>query len=356
VTKRVANLNTAGVAFKRLSLPRPLRLSLGLVVSVALTFLGLLLVTFIIGRVVPIDPVLAIVGDRAPEHVVERVREELGLNRPLYEQFAIYVWNVLHGNLGESVLTANPVLDDIKRVFPATLELATVATFLGLLFGIPMGVFAAVNQGRWPDQVIRVVGLLGYSIPVFWLGLMGLLLFYRVADLVPGPGRLDYAFDDLVDPVTGVLLIDSAMAGEWEVFWNAASHLILPASILGYFSLAYISRMTRSFMLEQLGQEYITTARVKGVKEWRVICVHALGNVRVPLVTVVALSYANLLEGSVLTEIVFAWPGLGFYLTQSLLNADMNAVLGSTMVVGAVFIGINLLSDLLYKLLDPRAR
>ena len=348
--------NGAGKGLSGLSLPRPLRLALNLVVTVALTFLGLLFVTFLIGRVVPIDPVLAIVGDRAPEHVVERVRIELGLDLPLYQQFAIYVWDVLRGDLGNSVLTANPVLEDIKRVFPATLELATVATFLGVFLGVPMGVLAAVHRGRWPDQVIRVVGLFGYSIPVFWLGLMGLLLFYATLDWVPGPGRLDFVYDGLIDPVTGVMLIDAAMAGEWEIFWNAASHLVLPASILGYFSLAYVSRMTRSFMLEQLSQEYITTARVKGVKEWRVIWIHALGNVRVPLVTVIALSYANLLEGSVLTEIVFAWPGLGFYLTQSLLNADMNAVLGATMVVGAVFIGINLLSDVLYKVLDPRAR
>ncbi|MGD1876170.1 MAG: ABC transporter permease [Kiloniellaceae bacterium] len=333
-----------------------MRATVNVATSVALTFLGLLLVTFIIGRVVPIDPVLAIVGDHAQEHVMERVREELGLNRPLYEQFGIYVWNVLRGDLGVSVLTSNPVLEDIKRVFPATLELASVATLFGVLFGVPMGVLAGVYQGRWPDQVIRVVGLLGYSIPVFWIGLMGLLLFYAKLDWVPGPGRLDVFYDGLVDPVTGVLLIDSAMAGEWEIFWNAASHVVLPAAILGYFSLAYISRMTRSFMLEQLSQEYITTARVKGVSEWRVIWVHALGNVWVPLVTVIALSYANLLEGSVLTEIVFAWPGLGYYLTQSLLKADMNAVLGATMVVGAVFIGINILSDVLYKLLDPRAR
>jgi peptide/nickel transport system permease protein len=356
VTNQTDNLTRAGRGLFGFSLPSPLRTVVNLLFSVALTYFGLLLVTFIIGRVVPIDPVLAIVGDRAQEHVVERVREELGLNLPLYQQFAIYVWKVLQGDLGVSVLTANPVIEDIKRVFPATLELASVATLFGVSLGVPMGVLAGVFQGRWPDQVIRVVGLLGYSIPVFWLGLMGLLLFYAKLDWVPGPGRLDVFFDGLVDPVTGVILIDSALAGEWEIFWNAASHIVLPAAILGYFSLAYISRMTRSFMLEQLSQEYITTARVKGVAEWRVIWVHALGNVWVPLVTVIALSYANLLEGSVLTEIVFAWPGLGYYLTQSLLKADMNAVLGATMVVGAVFIGINLLSDLLYKLLDPRAR
>jgi peptide/nickel transport system permease protein len=241
-------------------------------------------------------------------------------------------------------------------VFPATLELATVATLIGVSIGIPAGVVAAVNQGKWQDQVVRVLGLVGYSIPVFWLGLMGLLLFYLRLDWVPGPGRLDVYFDGIVAPVTGVLLVDAALAGEWEIFRNAAGHLVLPASILGYFSIAYISRMTRSFMLQELSQEYIVTARVKGVAEWRVIWAHAFGNIRVPLVTVIALSYANLLEGSVLTETVFAWPGIGFYLTNSLLSADMNAVLGATIVIGAVFIGVNLLSDLLYRVLDPRAR
>ncbi len=339
--------------------PRPLRvlLKLGAIAaSVALTFLGLLFVTFLIGRVVPIDPVLAAVGDRAPAEVYERVRIELGLHLPLHEQFWIYIQKVLEGDLGRSVLTANPVARDILRVFPATLELATVATVFGVLAGVPAGVAAAVFKGRWPDQVLRVIGLFGYSVPVFWLGLMGLVLFYGRLDWLPGPGRLDVFYDGMVDPVTGVVLIDSALAGEWAIFRNALSHLVLPAGILGYFSLAYISRMTRSFMLEQLGQEYVTTARVKGLSEFRVVWVHALGNVWVPLVTVIALSYGHLLEGSVLTETVFAWPGLGFYLTQSLLSADMNAVLGGTIVVGTVFIGINLLSDLVYRVLDPRAR
>ena len=261
------------------------------------------------------------------------------------------VWNVR-----TSLLTARPVADDILRVFPATLELATVATIIGVVFGIPMGVIAAVNQGRWQDQVVRVVGLFGYSMPVFWLGLMGLLIFYGVLDWVSGPGRLDIFYEDIVPPVTGVILIDSLLAGDFEVFKNALSHLVLPASVLGYFSLAYISRMTRSFMLEQLSQEYIVTARVKGVSEARVVWRHALGNIMVPLITVIALSYANLLEGSVLTETVFAWPGLGQYITNALLSADMNAVLGGTIVVGMLFIGLNLLSDFLYRVVDPRAR
>jgi peptide/nickel transport system permease protein len=327
-----------------------------LVLSLILTFLGLTAVTFVIGRVIPIDPVIAIVGDRASQEVYERVRLELGLDRPLYEQFWTYLGKVLEGDFGVSVLTSQAVLDDILRFFPATLELATVATLLGVLLGVPMGVLAAVHQGRWIDHVVRVFGLIGYSVPVFWLGLVGLLVFYGQLDWLPGPGRLDFYYDGLVDSVTGLILVDAALAGEWEVFDNAFWHLVLPATILGYYSLAYIARMTRSFMLEQLRQEYVVTARVKGMSERRVIWRHAFGNVRVPLITVIALSYANLLEGSVLTETVFAWPGLGLYITHSLFNADMNAVLGGTIVVGTCFIGLNLLSDLLYRFVDPRAR
>jgi peptide/nickel transport system permease protein len=324
--------------------------------TVALTFLGLLLVTFVIGRVVPIDPVLAAVGDRAPVEVYERVKRELGLDLPLWQQFWIYLRKVVTGDFGRSVLTSNPVLLDIRRVFPATLELATVATLIGTLLGVPLGVIAAVRRGRLVDQAIRVISLVGYSVPVFWLGLMGLLVFYARLDWVAGPGRLDVAFDDLIPTVTGVILVDSALAREWEVFGNALRHVILPASLLGYFSLAYLTRMTRSFMLAELGQEYVTTGRIKGLSEGRVVWRHAFGNVLVPLITVIALAYANLLEGSVLTETVFAWPGLGQYITNSLLNADMNAVLGGTIVVGTIFIGLNLLSDLLYRLVDPRAR
>ena len=330
--------------------------SLRILAAVAATFLGLLLVTFLIGRVVPIDPVLTAVGDRATGEVYDRVRLELGLDKPLWYQFWVYLVKAVTGDFGRSILTSNLVFDDIVRVFPATLELATLATILGVALGIPAGVIAAVHQGKWPDQTVRVVGLMGYSIPVFWLGLMGLLLFYAKLGWVAGPGRLGVAFEDLVTPITGVIAIDSLLQGDWEVFQDAFRHLILPAAVLGYFSLAYISRMTRSFMIEQLRQEYIVTARVKGLSEGRVIWRHALGNIMVPLITVIALSYANLLEGSVLTETVFAWPGLGQYITNSLLNADMNAVLGGTLVVGIIFIGINLLSDVLYRLVDPRAK
>lgn len=327
-----------------------------LTAQLAITLLGLLAVTFFIGRVVPIDPVLAVVGDQAPRDVYEAVRIELGLDRPLFVQFFLYVQKVLSGDFGNSLVTNRSVAEDIIRVFPATLELATLATVIGMALGIPMGIAGAVWQDRWPDQVVRVLGLVGYSVPIFWLGIIGLLVFYGILGWVSGPGRISVFFEDVVPTVTGVILVDAALAREWEVFWNAVSHVVLPSAVLGYFSVAYIARMTRSFMLDQLSQEYVVTARAKGLSEWRVVWVHGLRNVSVPLITVVALSYARLLEGAVLTETVFAWPGIGRYLTTALLAADMNAVLGSTIVVGVVFVGLNMLSDVLYRLLDPRAR
>lgn len=324
--------------------------------ALAITFAGLLALTFVIGRKVPIDPVLAVLGDRASAEAYAAERIALGLDKPLAVQFYVYVRDVLHGDLGVSLLTANPVLDDIKRVFPATLELATLATLIGMAIGVPLGVAAAVRHNRAIDHIARFVGLIGNSVPVFWLGLMGLLLFYARLHWVGGPGRLDPLYDGMVDTRTGSLLVDAALAGEWEVFRNAVSHIALPAAILGYYSVAYLSRMTRSFMLEQLSQEYIVTARAKGLPERRVVWRHAFGNIAVPLLTVIALTYSNLLEGSVLTEIVFAWPGIGSYLTGALLNADMNAVLGCTLVIGLMFITINLLTDALYRVFDPRAR
>lgn len=326
-----------------------------LVVAVT-TYLGLLAVTFFIGRVVPIDPVLAILGDRAPAHVVERVRRELGLDLPLYQQFYIYLKSALSGDFGTSVLTTNPVMTDIRRAFPATMELATFGTLIGSVIGVPLGVLAAVKRGSIIDQVVRVVGLIGYSVPIFWLALISLVIFYARLKWVAFPGRLDIAYEYTFEPITGFFLFDSAWQGQWDVFYDAFRHIILPAGLLGYFSLAYISRMTRSFMLNELGQEYIVAVRAKGLSETRVIWGHALRNAAVPLVTVIALSYAGLLEGSVLTETVFSWPGIGFYITNSLQNADMNAVLGGTIVIGTVFIALNLFSDLLYRTLDPRTR
>ncbi|MES5099446.1 ABC transporter permease [Agrobacterium sp. BA1120] len=329
---------------------------LGFIVTVLTTFLGLMAVTFFIGRVIPIDPALAIVGDRAPAHVVERVREELGLNLPLWEQFFIYIKQALSGNFGNSVLTTNPVFEDIKRFFPATIELATIGTLIGAVFGIPLGVLAAVKRGSIIDQIVRIIGLVGYSVPIFWLGLLALLVFYAKLNWVAYPGRMDITYEFTFTPVTGFYLLDAFWQGQWDVLWDLFRHIILPAGLLGYFSLAYISRMTRSFMLNELSQEYIVAARAKGLSETRIIWFHALRNAAVPLLTVIVLSYAGLLEGSVLTETIFSWPGLGLYITNSLQNADMNAVLGGTIVIGAVFISINLLSDLLYRTLDPRTR
>src|SRR5687767_6830485 len=320
------------------------------------TLLGLAAVTFFIGRVVPIDPVIAIVCDRAPAHVYERVRQELGLDLPLIQQFWIYLKKAVTGDFGNSVLTTNPVLTDIANTFPATLELATLGTLIGVVLGIPLGILAAVKRGSFIDQFVRVLGLAGYSIPIFWLGLMGLLVFYAKLGWVAGPGRIDVTYSYLYTPVTNIVLLDTAMQGQWDAFWDAVSHIILPACLLGYFSLAYISRMTRSFMLNELAQEYVVAARVKGLSETRVIWRHALRNAAVPLLTVIVLSYVNLLEGSVLTETVFAWPGLGQYITHSLQNADMNAVLGGTLVIGTAFVLLNVVSDLLYRLLDPRTR
>lgn len=328
----------------------------GFLVTVALTFLGLLAITFFIGRVIPIDPVLAVVGDRATATVYEAARVAMGLDQPLPVQFASYVADVLSGDLGRSVSTGRPVIEDLSRFFPATLEMATIGILIGVALGVPLGVTAASRQGSWIDQLIRIVGLLGYSVPAFWLGLVGLAVFYARLRWVGGPGRLDIFYDGLVPPVTGLILVDSLIAGDIDIFRNAVTHLVLPASVLGFFSLAYIARMTRSFMLDQLSQEYVTTARVKGVPERLVIWRHAFNPIRVPLITVIGLSYAGLLEGSVMIETVFSWPGIGNYLTTALLNADMNAVLGATLVIGAVFIFINKLSDVLYRVLDPRAR
>ena len=328
----------------------------GVAFSLFATFIGLLLITFVIGRLMPIDPVLAAVGDRASQATYNQVKAAMGLNLPIWHQFLIYGWNVLHGDFGMSTLTARPVLEDLVRVFPATAELATLGIIIGTVFGIPLGVWSAVYRNSFLDHIMRVLGLIGYSVPIFWLGIMGLLVFYLQLEWVGGPGRLDVYLDGEVPTVTGMILVDSLLAGDWEVFDNAFSHIILPATLLGYYSLAYICRMTRSLMLEQLNQEYLITARVKGLSERRVIWRHAFGNIMVPLITVVALAFANILEGSVLTETVFAWPGIGRYITTALLSADMNAVLGGTIVVGSIFIGLNLLSDLLYRIVDPRAR
>ncbi len=324
--------------------------------QVAITLFGLLILTFFIGRVMPIDPVLAIVGPDADHSTYQQVYQQLGFDQPLWVQFGIYLKTLLHGDLGNALLTGKPVMDDIRRVFPATLELATLAIIIGTGLGIPLGVLAAAKRNSVADYIVRVISLAGYSTPIFWVGMMGLLLFYAWLGWVGGAGRLELGLDGQVPGRSGLLLLDSLLAGNWTVFRNALNHLILPASLLGFHSLAYISRMTRSFMLAQLSQEFIITARVKGLTEWQVIWQHAFRNILVQLLTVVALAYGSLLEGAVLIETVFSWPGFGSYLTGSLLLGDMNAVMGCVLLVGIIFVMLNLLSDLLYQVFDPRTK
>lgn len=337
-------------------LPVRFRASLSSLASVPITLFGLILVTFLIGRAMPIDPVIAIVGDHAPPDVIARVRAELALDKPLPVQFWIYLEHLARGDLGSSVMTSRPVTTDIATFFPATLELATTAILIAILLGVPLGVFAARYQGSHFDHAVRVVSLAGQSVPIFVLGLLCLLFFYVKLGIAPGTGQQDVLFEGMVREVTGMRVLDAALAGDWDAFWDALAHLAQPALVLAYFSLSIITRMTRAFMLEALAGEYIVAARAKGLSDARILWRHAFGNIMVPLITVIALAYAGLLEGAVLTETVFSWPGIGLYLTGSLLNADMNAVLGATLVIGSVYVGLNLLADLAYRLLDPRVR
>lgn len=328
----------------------------GQIGSIAVTLFGLLILTFVIGRVMPTDPVRAIVGEDATREVYETVYRQLGLDRPMWEQFFVYLKHVATFDFGTSVRTGQPVLNDILYVLPATIELATFAIIFGAGLGIPLGVMAAVHKDRWPDHLIRVFSLSGHSMPIFWTGMIALLVFYAQLGWVGGSGRMSQFYIGLVPEKTNFLLIDSVLAKEWDVFRSALNHIVLPASLLGYSSSAYITRMTRSFMLDQLGQEYVTTARVKGLSNRQTIWRHAFGNIRVQLVTIIALAYGALLEGAVLIETVFAWPGFGQYLTSNLLIGDMNAVMTCVLVVGIIFIALNILSDLLYRIFDPRTR
>jgi len=324
--------------------------------SVATTLALLVVLTFIIGRLMPVDPVIAVVGADADRATYLKVQQELGLDQPLYTQFFIFVGQLFQGNFGTTLLTGRPVMDDIARVLPATIELATVTIILGAGIGIPLGVYAAVNRGRVADHAIRLIALLGYSTPIFWIGMVGLMVFYANLGWVGGSGRVDIYYEGMTDDRTGFMLIDSLLAGDMDVFWSAVSHIILPASVLAYSKIAYLSRITRSFMLEQLHQEYVTTARAKGVSARNVVWKHAFKNIRVQLVTVVALSYGGMLEGAVLIETVFGWPGFGQYLTNALVIGDMNVVVACTLIIGCVFITLNLISDLLYKFFDPRIK
>jgi peptide/nickel transport system permease protein len=324
--------------------------------GILVTLFGLILMTFLIGRAIPIDPARAILGDRAPPQVVAQLRVELGLDKPLIEQFWIYLKHMAAGDFGTSVMSSRPVTQDIAHFFPATLELATTALLISLLIGVPLGILAAARQDSVYDHIVRVVSLAGQSTPVFVLALICLLVFYVKLGIAPGTGRQDIVFQGTVPDVTHILLVDAALAGDWDAFWDALSHLAMPALLLAFYSLATITRMTRTFMMEALSGEYIVAARARGLSASRILWRHAFPNVLGRLVAIIALVYAGLLEGSVLTETVFSWPGLGLYLTLSLLNADMNSVLGTTLIVGTLYVGLNLLADLAYRIIDPRVR
>jgi peptide/nickel transport system permease protein len=321
-----------------------------------MSLFALLVVTFVIGRVMPTDPVGAIVGELADPAAYEAMRQKLGLDLPIYEQFVIYLTSLLKGDLGTAILTGNPVASDLAQAFPATLELATLAVIISTVVGIPLGMLAAFYRDSWIDHTARVISLIGSSIPVFWFGVVGLVIFYAGLSWVGGPGRVDAYLDGLIEPRTGMLLIDSFLAHDMETFRSAVDHIILPAMILAYSAVAYITRMTRSFTLEQLNQDYVVAARAKGASSLRIVIGHLLPNISVQLITVLAISYGGLLEGAVVTEIVFSWPGIGQYMTNALMIGDMNAILAGTLIIGAIFMLLNLLSDLAYIVLDPRTR
>ncbi|MGP9643345.1 MULTISPECIES: ABC transporter permease [unclassified Halomonas] len=317
---------------------------------------GLLTMTFVIGRLMPIDPVLAVVGPDADSSTYEQVFQQMGLDRPIWIQYFYYLQDMLSGDFGYAILTGSPVINDIIRVLPATIELASVAIIFGVGLGVPLGVYAATHRGQLGDHLTRIITLFGYSTPVFWVGMVGLIIFYAWLNWAGAAGRIGFAYDGMFESYTGFYLIDTLLSGNVEAFVSALRHIALPAAILGLNSVSFIGRMTRSFMLEQLSQEYVKTARVKGLSEHSVIWKHAFKNILVQLLTIVALAYGGLLEGAVLIETVFAWPGFGQYLTDSLLMGDMNAVMASVLFIGLVFVFLNLLSDVLYKLFDPRTK
>jgi peptide/nickel transport system permease protein len=313
------------------------------------------LVVFIIANLVPADPILAQLGDMqaADEALVAAYRARWGLDLPLWEQYWIFLTKLVHGDFGISISSQRPVLADIAQYAPATIELSTIAFVLAVAIGVPLGVLAAVRRDSWIDHVARLLSLVGVSAPTFWLAFIMLALFYGGLRIAPGPGRLDVVF--LAPPtVTGLYLIDSALAGQWDVFRNAAAPLVLPSIVLAATTLGLITRTTRAAMLEALHQDYVRVARTKGMAEWAIVRRHALPNALIPVVTLGGLAYAVLLSGTVLTETIFSWPGLGRYTFRSAVTLDFPAIMGITFIVAVVYLVINLLVDLSYALLDPR--
>ncbi len=316
---------------------------------------GVMTLVFFISRVIPADPVAAMLGGHAPADVIEEMRAKWGLDKPIIEQYLAYVWQLLHGDFGVSMASGRHVLQDLVEYFPATFELATVGALISVVGGILLGVVSAVRRGKLADHVARIVALTGISMPVFWLALLMMLLFYFVLGWLPGGGRLPYYMDP-PSRITGMILIDSLIARRLDMFTVALKHFVMPALTLSFFGIAAISRVTRASMLDVLGEDYIRTARSKGLVESRVVLRHALKNAMLPVVTIAGIVYGRLLEGGVIVETIFAWPGLGRYATNAFLALDFPAVVGSTMVIALFYSLMNLVVDILYAFLNPRVR
>jgi len=318
---------------------------------------GVTLVAFLISQTVPSDPVNAALGQKAvaDEELVAAFRAKWGLDQPAHIQYLTYVKNLLRGDLGQSISTHRPVVDDLGRFLPATIELATTSIILAVLVGVPLGILSAIRRNTWLDQVSRILSLIGVSAPVFWLALLGLFTFYARLRWLPGPGRLDIGLEPPAR-MTGLFTIDALLAGDFFLFINALSHLILPSAVLASYSMGLITRMTRSAMLDILSQDYVRTARSKGLHEARITLRHTVPNALIPTVTVLGLSYGNLMTGAVLTETIFSWPGIGQYAYQASISLDFPAIMGVTMLIALVFIVANLLVDITYIYLDPRLR
>lgn len=317
--------------------------------------IGVSIITFTISHLVPTDPAVAALGDHATEAQLAQFRAEYGLDKPVPEQYLIYMRNLLQGNLGISIRTRRPVLQDLIQFFPATLELSIAALLIAVVIGIPAGIWSALYRNQWPDHFVRLFALIGGSLPIFWLGLLLIDLFYNDLGWLPAGGRLD----DLMPPpthITGLFVMDSILTGNLVTLQSSLHHLLLPAFVLGYYSTAVIARMMRSSMLEVLHQDYMRTARAKGLREATVIMRHAFRNAFIPTLTIIGVTFGSLLAGAVLTETVFSWPGLGRYATASAISLDFPAVMGVTLLAAIVYLFANLVVDLCYGWLDPRIK
>ena len=319
------------------------------------TFVGVSIVSFAFIRLLPGDPILLLAGERgvSPERYAELERR-FGYDRPLIVQYLDYLWGILHGDLGTSIVTKRPVLGEFLTLFPATLELSICAIGLAVLVGIPAGIFAAVRRGSLIDQSIMGTALVGYSMPIFWWGLLLIVLFSGVLQWTPVSGRISLLY--YFPSVTGFMLIDSALSGEPGAFRSAVSHLILPTIVLATIPLAVIARQTRSAMLEVLSEDYVRTARAKGLPPWRVIGLHALRNALILVVTVIGLQVGVALAGAILTETIFSWPGVGKWMVDSVFKRDYPVVQGGLLLIAGIVMIVNLLVDLLYGLINPRIR